>query len=467
MYEVFQILINIFLTKMLSIKIKSPKEIIHFLVRIYKSKRYIYGGQIFFLIGISLLPSALPISIFFLLISTFIALTQNGQKYFLDKWNIYLLLLSFLMILSYVYKVFTINDDTIIHLIKGSWVDLFNWLPLFLIFYAFQSYLANSKQRILFCKALLIGSIPVIFSCITQYWFKLYGPFSTFFGLITWYQKPFENNESGITGLFNNPNYTSYWLATILPFAIFFLLKNKTKKYKFLVFLTNSFLIFYLLILTSSRNGLFSFSISTLLVFSSKLIFSIFLLIFTILLIISLFKSFLPIHMISIIDNIFPAKLITKSFSISQFNLNYLHRFDTYKNTILFIFEKPLFGWGASTFTILYFLKSKISITTHTHNIFLEVAYNYGILVSLFFTLFVLQLIIKSYKLIKIRNRNDLYDINKFWLTSSLCSIIFHLNDIPYYDGKVNLLFWTLLSGLKCILDEDKKMNIQEVSGYK
>ena len=74
-----------------------------------------------------------------------------------------------------------------------------------------------------------------------------------------------------------------------------------------------------------------------------------------------------------IINNVIPTKLINKSFSISEFNLNYLHRFDTYKNTILFILQKPIFGWGASTFTVMYFLKSKISLTTHTHNIFLEV----------------------------------------------------------------------------------------------
>ena len=259
------------------------------------------------------------------------------------------------MVISYVFKVFTIDNEEIVHLIKGSWIDLFNWLPLFLTFYAFQSYLANSKQRILFCKALLIGSIPVIFSCITQNWLNWYGPYSTFFGLITWFQKPFENPESGITGLFNNPNYTSYWLATILPFAFFILIKNKSKKYKFLIYFLNSFLIFYLLILTSSRNGLFSISISTLLVFSSKLIFSIISLAFAALIFINLFKSLLPFHVIEIIDSVIPTKLLNKFFSISEFNLNYLHRFDTYKNTILFIIQKPFFGWGASTFTIMYF----------------------------------------------------------------------------------------------------------------
>ena len=449
---------------MLPLKNTYTKNIINHLFKFFKSREYIFLGQICFLIGISLLPSALPISVFFLLISIFISLVKNANKFLEDKWNIYLLILSLIMIISYVFKVLTIDNEEIVHLIKGSWIDLFNWLPLFLTFYTFQSYLANSKQRILFCKALLIGSIPVIFSCITQNWLNWYGPFTTFFGLITWFQKPFENPESGITGLFNNPNYTSYWLATILPFACFILIKNKSKKYKFLIYLLNSFLIFYLLILTSSRNGLFSITISTLLVFSSKLIFSLISIAFSALILINLFKSLLPLQIIEIIETVIPTKLLNKSFSISELNLHYLHRFDTYKKTILFILQKPFFGWGASTFTILYFLKSKISITTDTHNIFLEVAYNYGVFASVIFTIFVLKLLYESYKIIKVNNKIGIDSINKFWLTSAFCSIIFHLNDMPYYDGKINLLFWILLSGLKCIIDEDRKINIKKVS---
>ena len=452
---------------MLSLKKIFSKNISNYLFNFFKSREYIFIGQICFLIGISLLSSALPISVFFLLISIFLSLYKNGNRIFKDNWNIYLLVLSLLMVISYAFKVFNIDNDEIINLVRDSWIDLFNWLPLFITFYASQAYLSNSKQRILFCKALLIGSIPVIFSCITQNWLNWYGPFSTFFGLITWFQKPFENPESGITGLFNNPNYTSYWLATTLPFAFFVLIKNKSKKYKFLIYLLNLFLVFYLLILTSSRNGLFSISISTLIVFSSKLIFSIISLAFLALLVISLFKSFLPYQIIEIIDIVIPTKLLNKSFSFSEFNFSYLHRYDIYKNTILFILQKPFFGWGASTFTILYFLKSQISLTTHTHNLFLEVAYNYGIIVSVLFTIFVLKLLYESYKIIKINNIVGIDNINKFWLTSSLCSIIFHLNDMPYYDGKINLLFWILLAGLKCIINENKKITLKKVSALK
>lgn len=448
---------------MQSLKKIINKDIVRKYIDTYKSKDYIFFGQISFLIGISLLPSALPISVFFLIISIVLSLIKNKKKIFADKWNLYLSFISILMIFSYTYKVFAINEKGITNVIQGSWIDLFNWIPLFIFFYAFQEYLATPKKRILFCKALIIGSIPVVFSCITQYFFKWYGPYSTFFGLITWYQKPFENPESGITGLFNNPNYTSYWLSTILPFIFFLIRKNKTKKYKTFLYLSSFFLILYLLIQTSSRNGILSISISTLFIFSSKLILTILFLSFSILIIIFLMQSILPLEVILIIDNLIPTKLINKIFYISETS-SYLHRFDTYKNSILFISEKPFFGWGASTFAILYFLKSGLSPTTHTHNIFLEIAHNYGLIVSFLFSIFVLKLIYKSYKLIKNQKNNAVNNINNFWITSALCSVIFHLNDIPYYDGKINLLFWILLSGLKCILDEN--INARDLKTY-
>ena len=37
-----------------------------------------------------------------------------------------------------------------------------------------------------------------------------------------------------------------------------------------------------------------------------------------------------------------------------------------------------------------------------------------------------------------------------------LIIIISHLSDLTYYDGRVSLLIWILLAGLKCILDEEK-----------
>ena len=46
---------------------------------------------------------------------------------------------------------------------------------------------------------------------------------------------------------------------------------------------------------------------------------------------------------------------------------------------------------------------------------------------------------------------NKILFIDKIWLTSALSSIIFHMSDFPYYDGKVSILFWLLLAGINSI----------------
>ena len=42
--------------------------------------------------------------------------------------------------------------------------------------------------------------------------------------------------------------------------------------------------------------------------------------------------------------------------------------------------------------------------------------------------------------------------IDKYWVASSVVVTISHLSDITYYDGKISILIWLLLSGLRCIL---------------
>ena len=47
-------------------------------------------------------------------------------------------------------------------------------------------------------------------------------------------------------------------------------------------------------------------------------------------------------------------------------------------------------------------------------------------------------------------------------LVSSSCLVIIlnHMSDITYYDGKISILIWIFLAGLKCINDEiNQKIN--------
>ena len=106
------------------------------------------------------------------------------------------------------------------------WLNLFNWLLIFLFYFGFQNYLKTVNQRESFAKYLLSGTFPVVISFILQKFFNLFGPFKTFFGLIVWYQKP-TTTDVVLSGLFSNPNYAAIWLVLVLPFAIILFQKIK------------------------------------------------------------------------------------------------------------------------------------------------------------------------------------------------------------------------------------------------
>ena len=100
---------------------------------------------------------------------------------------------------------------------SDSFLNLFNWIPLFLIFFYFKIYLKSIKQREIFAKFLISGTIPVLLSCLLQKWFKVYGPLKTPGGLIIWFNKPLQENL-GVSGLFSNANYTGFWLSIVFLF---------------------------------------------------------------------------------------------------------------------------------------------------------------------------------------------------------------------------------------------------------
>ncbi|OUL43727.1 hypothetical protein B0W81_02310 [Prochlorococcus sp. HOT_208_60] len=424
-----------------------------------KNKKHLFFyGQISFVFGIIFLSSALPISIFFLLIALSISIKNTYQNFFSDKWNITLIICSALILISCWLRTYFPNQYELSYLAKNSWLDILNWIPLFLSYYGFQFYLRTSRQRIICAKALVISTIPLIYSCISQYWFKIFGPFSTLFGLITWYQKPFENAQSGVTGLFNNPNYTGYWLSTVLPFSLYFLVKSKSKKNLFFVLLINFLLILFFLLNTSSRNSLISVLLSSLLIISTKFLLLSVVTLFLILTFVKLLNPLFPIDIQEFILNIFPDKLISKLMLFKNFDLSSFHRFDVFKSAIIFISKKPLFGWGASTFGILYLSNGGLSPATHAHNLILEITYNYGIIVAFIISLFIFNLSLKSWLVIRKHKGNLIPFIDKFWVLSGISSVIFHMNDMPYYDGKISILFWLLLAGLKSIVGDYKNI---------
>ena len=423
--------------------IKTKSEIVSILKNNYSTR------DISFYLGTLFLPSALPISGIFYLI----ALLLSIKDITFNKFDLTLFVCSGWMIFSNIRILFFQKGFFSNELIFNSWIGLFNWIPLFLLYLVFQSFF-HKKNREIFIYILLIGTVPVIASCIAQEWFKLYGPFSTMNGLITWFQPRFYIDGSLVlTGLFSNPNYAALWLSTMLPFSLYVFRKRNNDKF-LLVF---SLLIAYFIFLTESRNGLLSLLISIFFLLKLKILLYIFIIVCLSLILIYLLNINAPINL----EILMPINLFNKIINLDFINQNSLGRIEIYTKTLTLIKNSPILGWGAGAFSF-FFITQHTQKVQHAHNMPLELAFNFGVPLSIMLTGFVTLIIFRAIKIIFF-NREFNKLSNKSWLAATLIILIFNFSDVPYYDGKISLLSWILLAGLSCIIKEyDSKYKNQK-----
>lgn len=418
-------------------------------------------GQYSFYLGAFFLPSTLFFGGLFFLISLIISLTQNYKAIFKDNFNLTLVFASLLLVISTSINQTRLNENNL-----NYWIDLLNWIPLFLVFFTFKFYLDTFRKRYIFSFLILIGSFPFFVSCLTQYWFNWYGPYEIFDGLIVWFQKPlmetFDDQKVrvyGVSGLFSNANYAGQWLSMIFPFSIMlFLKKRKGLLKKIIVFIIPT-LIIYLAFLTESRNALLGLTISVSIIFSLKGL--IFLFICLILLGLTYFIIFSPIFPFEFIKNFLFNRGIFQYYGRDIFISNF--RLNLWGSTILKIINKPLLGWGAGSYALVFLSSFKINSITHAHSLPLELAFNYGIPLALILCGLILIICIKSGQVIfKQKNSFNNY-IDRAWFASTIVLLSSHLTDVTYYDGRISLSIWILLAGLKSIIDKNKFLIKSEI----
>ncbi len=430
-----------------------------------ESQTFCKIGNIFFKLGILLLPAAFFYATIFLFISFVIA--NIYEKNFLkDKWNYPLLICSSLMILNCIipnFGTFGISDLPIKN--NLSWIGLLNWIPLFWVYWCAQFYLKDIKDRKSFALYLLLGTIPVLITGFGQYFFEWFGPIKFLNGTIIWYQRASDTPSlQNLTGLFNNPNYAGTWLSVIFPFSYFFLIESNRKKFNKIFYLFFTLAITFAAILTNSRNSIINLIIAFSLIigFSFKTLFLVFMVIALLFFTIFIFE--IPLDFFSLLRD---KKLLYEFFPGSN-NFSEIFSFTRIKiwqTAILNIFQRPLLGWGASSFSLIYLIKNGEPTFQHTHNLFLEIAHNYGIINSLILLITVFLLMCKTKpnifsKKSFLKNNDQL--INKFWWISTSIILLMHLTDITYYDGRISILFWVLIAGIRCHLREinDNKLSL-------
>ena len=415
-----------------------------------------------FLIGIFFLPSAPAISLLLFLIPIILGLKENFKKFIKDRQNLILLLVTFLMLFKSIITSFADINNFQNWDASLNWAGLGNWIPQFLIYLGAQIYVQDASQREKVAKSLILGTVPVIFSCFSQYFFKWHGPYQLFNGLIIWYQRPRTELE-GITGLFNNPNYSGAWLAMIWPFLITYLIQKRKDGYKFqfLIIFCFSILVIISISLINSRGAWLGIISSLPLIFGENIFIwlspLILLIIFSIL-------SFTLIILPETVKQIFSLMYQGNIPAIlNDLNINFenIPRLNIWNESINLILEKPLFGWGAAIFPIIYFSKYG-EWQGHPHNLFLELSISDGLITSILIFTFIGLMVFSSTKKI-FHKKNDQKGFERAWWASVIIFLILHIFDVLYFDLRISIVFWILLAGLKGLSNKEANLEFNKV----
>jgi len=314
----------------------------------------------------------------------------------------------------------------------------------------------SEKQRLLFQKVLIAGTIPVIVSCIMQKFFNIYGPFETLFGTIVWFN--YKHSAAQVSGLFNNPNYLGMWFTLCLPFSLTALKLEKKNFLSSIILYLINILIIYFAFATFSRNAIIGIVISFLLIIERrKLIIISSFFIVSLIFFIYILPNLSNIYQINFSD-LSEAHTLQKFSSLRLSSNN--PRIAIWSNALNFISIRPFFGWGAGSFPHVFFENASLKIPLikyqHTHNLIIELAYNFGIPITFCIVCTIFNIFIKTFKKVNSLNKSlSKYLIYKPVVASFSIFLIAHLTDITYYDGKIGILFSLLLAGLKNILDEE------------
>ena len=411
-------------------------------------------GFILFLIGIFILPTMFFFAGISLFLAGIIGSFINKQNYFEDNWNKIFFICGVILIISLFTHIYKLNNSYSAFLDPNSSIlGIFNWLPFFWLFWALQPYLDSKEKRKKTALTLIAGTFPVLISGFGQYFFNWTGPFEIFNGLIVWYQRPL--GGLGLTGPFNNQNYAGAWLSLVWPFSIAFLIE-KVNSY----FRKSTAIFFFLTIglaalLTNSRNAWASILLSLTLLLKIRRVFWLFPIICLISLVITITSnSFFTGEFQEALRTIIPDKIWSEFAPKSELSIA-PSRIDIFLSSIEISFIEPIFGLGGSSFPIIYELQNNIW-RGHPHNLFLELAVSYGYPITILLFSIISYLLINAHKILFIsKSQNDQYlPYEKAWWVSSFLFILSQLFDVQYFDGRISIVFWVLLAGLKTITEE-------------
>ena len=133
-------------------------------------------------------------------------------------------------------------------------------------------------------------------------------------------------------------------------------------------------------------------------------------------------------------------------------NFSSFTRVQIWNSALNFISEKPLTGWGPSSFPSLFGIRNGGIYYAHSHNLPLEIALSFGLPTALLLTSTIIYILYSSRKKIFKITKKDLYlNYDKAWWSAASIIFFCHMFDLQYFDIRIGLTLWILLGGLRSI----------------
>ena len=96
----------------------------------------------------------------------------------------------------------------------------------------------------------------------------------------------------------------------------------------------------------------------------------------------------------------------------------------------------------------------------HSHNLFFELSISYGLPATIIFLMTTINILyLSSKKIFSSKINIEFNYIDRAFWTALFFFLISQLADVQYFDGKISLITWILMAGLKnIILDKDYRI---------
>ena len=150
-------------------------------------------------------------------------------------------------------------------------------------------------------------------------------------------------------------------------------------------------------------------------------------------------------------SQIFLKSFIPQSIWIEFSDFQY-SRISIWKSGLNAIYNNPVFGSGANSFQQIYIHETGLW-KGHSHNLPMELMISYGIPAALLIIIPILMIaFISSRKILLKGNKVSIFD--KSWITCLIVLLTSQMYDVQYFDGRISIILWLLVSGSTNIIKE-------------